>query len=121
MGWKVARCGYWLVIVVGSLLLFGHEQEFHILKIVFAVSLPIAFIWVCCSSLRLMLKGAASTFVKAQSALAKVAITYPGWRSRLTVAGCLATVTVVSFLYFAGLIDDLKSVQGFQTALLATP
>ena len=38
----------------------------------------------------------------------------------LKVAGCLAAVTVVSFLYFAGLID-LKSVQGFQTALLATP
>ena len=33
--------------------------------------------------------------------------------SRLKVAGCLAAVTVVSFLYFAGLID-LKSVQGFR-------
>ena len=31
MGWKVARCGYWLVIVVGTVLLFGREQEFHIL------------------------------------------------------------------------------------------
>ena len=67
-----------------------------------------------------MLKGAASTFAEAQVGLAKVAITYPGWPSRLKVAGCLAAVTVVSFLYFAGLID-LKSVQGFQTALLATP
>ena len=47
-----------------------------------------------------MLKGAASTFAKAQVALAKIAITYPGWRSRLKVAGCLAAVTVVSFLYF---------------------
>ena len=45
MGWKVARYGYWLVIVVGSLLLFGHEQEFHILKIIFGVGLPVAFIW----------------------------------------------------------------------------
>ena len=42
MGWKFARCGYWLVIVVGSLLLFGREQEFHILKIIFGVGLPIA-------------------------------------------------------------------------------
>ena len=67
-----------------------------------------------------MLKGAASTFAEAQVALAKIAITYPGWRSRLTFAGCLAAVTVVSFLYFAGLID-LKSVHGFQTALLAAP
>jgi hypothetical protein len=67
-----------------------------------------------------MLKGAASTFAEAQVGLAKVAIAYPGWGSWLKVAGCLAAVTVVSFLYFAGLID-LKSVQGFQTALLATP
>jgi hypothetical protein len=94
--------------------------EFHILKIIFVVGLPVAFIWVCWSSFRLMLKGTASTFAKAQVALAKVAITYPGWRRRLKVAGCLAAVTVVSFLYFAGLID-LKSVQGLQTALLATP
>ena len=99
---------------------FGREQEFHILKIVFGVGLPVAFIWVCCSSFRLMLMGAAATFAKAQVALAKVAITYPGWPSRLKVAGYLAAVTVVSFLYFAGLID-LKSVQGLQTALLATP
>ena len=120
MGWKVARYGYWLVIVVGSLLLFGHEQEFHILKIIFGVGLPVAFIWACCSSFRLMLVGAASTFAEAQVRLANVAITYPGWPSRLKVAGFLAAVTVVSFLYFAGLID-LKSVQGFQTALLATP
>ena len=67
-----------------------------------------------------MLKGAASTFAEAQVGLAKVAITYPGWGNRLKVAGCVVVVTVVSFLYFAGLID-LKSVQGFQTALLATP
>jgi hypothetical protein len=118
MGWKVARCGYWLVIAVGSLLLFGREQEFHILKIIFGVGLPVAFVWVCFSSLQLLLKGAASTFAKAQVALAKVANTYPGWRSRLKVAGCLAAVTVVSFLYFAG---SLESVQGLQTALLATP
>jgi hypothetical protein len=120
MGWKVARCGYWLVIGVGTVLLFGREQEFHLLKIIFGVGLPVAFLWVCCSSFRLMLKKAASTFAKAQLALAKVAITYPGWGSRLKVAGCLTAVTVVSFLYFAGLID-LKSVQGLQTALLATP
>ena len=120
MGWKLARCGYWLVIVVGSLLLFGREQEFHLLKIIFGVGLPVAFMWLCCSSLRLMLKGAAATFAEAQVGLAKVAIAYPRWQSRLTVAGCLAAVTVVSFLYFAGLID-LNSVQGFQTALLATP
>ena len=120
MGWKVARCGYWLVIAVGSLLLFAHEQEFHILKIIFGVGFPVAFIWVCCSSIRLLLKGAASRFARTQVALAKVAITYPGWQRRLKVAGCLAAVTVVSFLYFAGLID-LKSVQGFQTALLAAP
>jgi hypothetical protein len=120
MGWKLARGGYWLVIVVGTVLLFGREQEFHILKIVFGVGLPVAFIWACVSSFRLMLKGAASSFAEAQVGLAKVAITYPGWGSRLKVAGCLAAVTVVSFLYFAGLID-LKSVQGFQTALLATP
>ena len=103
MGWKLARCGYWLVIVVGSLLLFGREQEFHFLKIIFGVGLPIAFIWVCCSCFRLLLKGAASRFAEAQVALAKVAITYPGWRRRLKVAGCLAWVTVVSFLYFRGL------------------
>ena len=120
MGWKLARCGYWLVIVLGTVLLFGREQEFHILKIVFGVGLPVAFIWVCCSSFRLMLKGAAATLAEAQVGLAEVAIAYPGWGSRLKVAGCLAAVTVVSFLYFAGLID-LKSVQGFQTALLATP
>ena len=120
MGWKVARCGYWLVIAVGSLLLFAHEQEFHILKIIFGVGFPVAFIWVCCSSIRLLLKGAASRFARTQVALAKVAITYPGWQRRLKVAGCLAAVTVVSFLYFAGLID-LNSVQGFQTALLAAP
>jgi hypothetical protein len=29
MGWKVARWGYWLVIVVGTVLLFGREQEFR--------------------------------------------------------------------------------------------
>jgi hypothetical protein len=66
-----------------------------------------------------MLKEAASTLAEVQVGLAKVAITYPGWGSRLKVAGCLAPVTAVSFLYFAGLID-LKSVQGFQSALLAT-
>ena len=120
MGWKLARCGYWLVIVLGTVLLFGREQEFHILKIIFGVGLPVAFIWVCCSSFRLMLMGAAATFAEAQAGLAKVAITYPGWRIRLQVAGCLAVVTLVSFLYFAGLID-LRLVQGFQTALLATP
>ena len=120
MGWQIARYSYWLLIVVGTILLFGREQEFHILKIIFGVGLPVAFIWVCCSSFRLMLMGAASTFAEAQTALAKIAITYPGWRSRLRVAGCLAAVTVVSFLYFAGLLD-LKSVQGFQSALLATP
>ena len=120
MGWKLARCGYWIVIVLGTVLLFRREQEFHLLKIIFGVGLPVAFIWVCCSSFRLMLKGAASRFAEAQAGLAKVAITYPGWRRRLKVAGCLAAVTVVSFLYFAGLVD-LKSVQGFQTALLATP
>ena len=27
--------------------LFGREQEFHILKIIFGVGLPVAFIWVC--------------------------------------------------------------------------
>jgi hypothetical protein len=120
MGWKVARWGYWLIIGVSILLLFGREQEFHILKIIFGVGLPVAFLWVCCSSFRLMFKGATSTFVKAKVALAKVVITYPGWRRRLKVAGCFAAVTVVSFLYFAGLID-LESVQGVQTALLATP
>ena len=120
MGWKLARCGYWLVIVLGAVLLFGREQEFHILKIVFGIGLPVAFIWVCCSSFRLMLKGAASTFAEAQAGLAKVARPAPGWRIRLQVAGCLAVVTLVSFLYFAGLVD-LSSVQGFQTALLATP
>jgi hypothetical protein len=41
-------------------------------------------------TLRLLLKGAASTFAKAQIALAKVAITYSGWRRPLKVAGCLA-------------------------------
>ena len=30
MGWKLARCGYWVVIVLGTVLLFGREQEFHI-------------------------------------------------------------------------------------------
>ena len=120
MGWKLARCGYWLVIVLGTVLLFGRDQEFHILKIIFGVGLPVAYIWACCSSFRQMLKGAASTFGEAQVRLAKVAITYPGWGKRLKVAGGLAVVTVVSFLYFAGLID-LKSVQGFQTALLAAP
>ena len=119
MGWKLARCGYWLVIVLGTVLLFGREQEFHILKITFGVGLPIAFIWVCCNSFRLMLMGAAATFAEAQAGLTKFAITYPRCGNRLKVAGCLAVVTVVSFLYFAGLID--KSVQGFQTALLATP
>ena len=52
-----------------------------------------------------LLKGAAATFAEAQVGLAKLAISYPGWRSRLIVAGCLAAVTVVIFLYFAGLID----------------
>ena len=79
MGWTVARCGYWLIIVLGTVLLFGREQEFHILKIIFGFGLPVAFIWACCSSFRLMLKGAAATFAEAQVALAKVAITYPGW------------------------------------------
>jgi len=111
---------YWLLIVVGSLLLFGREQEFHLLKIVVCVGLPVALIWVCCSFFRLMLKGAASTFAQAQRALSKVAIWYPGWGNRLKLVGCLAVVTVVSFLYFAGLID-IKSVHGFQSALLATP
>ena len=120
MGWKLARCGYWLVIVLGTVLLFGREQEFHILKIIIGLGLPVAFIWVCCNSFRLMLMGAAATFADARTGLAKVAIACPGWGSRLKVAGCLAVVTVVSFLYFAGLID-LNSVQGFQTALLAAP
>ena len=120
MGWQIARYSYWLLLVVGTILLFGREQEFLLLKIIFGVGLPVAFIWVCCSSFRLMLKGAASTFADAQVGLAKIAITCPGWGSRLKVAGCLAAVTVVSFLYFAGLLD-LKSVQGLQTALLAAP
>ena len=66
MGWKLARCGYWLVIVVGTVLLFGREQEFHILKIIIGLGLPVAFIWVCCNSFRLMLMGAAATFAEAQ-------------------------------------------------------
>jgi hypothetical protein len=74
MGWQVARYSYWLLIVVGSLLLFGREQEFHLLKIVVCVGLPVALIWVCCSFFRLMLKGAASTFARAQRALSKVAM-----------------------------------------------
>ena len=40
---EVARCGYWLVIVVGTVLLFGREQEFHILKILFGIGLPRCF------------------------------------------------------------------------------
>jgi hypothetical protein len=106
--------------VVGTVLLFGLEQEFHILKIIVGVGLPVAFIWACFSSFRLMLKGAASRFAKAKAALAQVATTCPGWRRPLKVAGCLVAVTVVSFLYFAGLID-LKSAQGLQSALLAAP
>ena len=59
-------------------------------------------------------------FAETQVELAKVAVAHPGLGIRLKVAGCLAVVSVVSFLYFAGLID-LKSVQGFQAALLAAP
>ena len=87
MGWKLARCGYWLVIMIGTVLLFGREQEFHILKIIFGVGLPVAFIWVCCRSFRLLLKGAASTYIKAQVVVAKVAINYPGWRRPLQFGG----------------------------------
>jgi hypothetical protein len=71
---------------VGTVLLLGREQEFHILKIIFGVGLPVAFIWACCTSFRLMLKGAAARFAEAQSELAKFAITYPGWANRLKVA-----------------------------------
>lgn len=77
MGRQVARCSYWLLIVLGSVLLFAREQEFHILKIVVCVSLPVALIWACCSFFRLMLKRAAATFAEAQVALSTVAIWYP--------------------------------------------
>jgi hypothetical protein len=101
-------------------LLFAHEQEFLLLKILFCVGLPVTLVWLCYGSLLLMLKGTVSMFVKAQVALSNVAIEYPGWRGQLKIAGCLVAATVASFLYFAGLID-LKSVQGLQDALLATP
>ena len=96
---------------------FGREQEFHILKIIFGVGLPVAFIWACCSSFRLMLMGAAGAVRRGAGRAGEGRDLYAGWREAAQGAGCLAAVTVVSFLYFAGLID-LKSVQGFQTALL---
>ena len=65
-----------------------------------------------------LLKGAASTFAKAQVALAKVVITYPGWRRPLKVAGCLAAVTVVSFLYshFEQTVEQLKNEHNVRVA-----
>src|SRR6478672_8399032 len=102
MGWKVARCGYWLVIVLGTVLLFGREQEFHILKIIFGVGLPVAFIWACCTSFRRRLLRRRSGWRR--------------WRSQPWMAdppqSCRlpCRVTGVSVLYFAGLID-LKSVR----------
>ncbi len=120
MGWKVARCAYWLAIVAGSLLLFAREQEFLVLKILLGIGLPVALIWLCYGSLLLMFKAAMLTLVRAQLALSTVVIEYPGWRRRLKIAGGLAAATVVSFLYFAGLID-LKSMRGLQGALLAAP
>jgi hypothetical protein len=118
--WKAARSGYWLLVTAGGLLLFGHQQEFRILVIVICLGLPVALIWVCCHSFRLMFKRAASLLAEAKLALSNIAVKYPAISRRVKVAGVLAAVTVVSFLYFAGLID-LKSVQGLQTALLATP
>jgi hypothetical protein len=120
VGWKVARLSYWLLVAVGSVLLFAREQEFHILVVVVCAGLPVALIWLCCNAFRLACKRTASLFAEAKLTLPKIAVKYSATSSRLKVAGALLVVTALSFLYFGGFFD-LNSVRGLQDALLAAP
>jgi hypothetical protein len=120
MGRGGARYVYWLLIVIGSVLLLGRGQELEMLKIVFCIGLPIAVVWICCRFFRLLFEWVASMYVDVEVALSKFVIKHPGLRSWLKIAASLAVVTVASFLYFAGLIA-LNAPSGVQNPLLATP
>lgn len=117
MGRGGARYVYWLFIVIGSVLFLGRDHAFEMLKIAFCIGLPIAVVWVCCRFFRLLFEWVATMYVDAEVALSKFVIKHPSW---LKIAACLAAVTVVSFLYFAGLIA-LNAPSGVQNPLLATP
>lgn len=112
-------CVYWILIVLGSILLFARDQEFEALKIVFCVGLPIAVVWGCWTIFRLLFGKAASMFADARVALSNLVTQYPRLPNRLKIAAGLAAVMVASFFYFAGLVDLNSS--GLQNSLLATP
>ena len=64
MGWKLARYGYWLVIVVGSLLLFGHEQDISHPENCHSYWPPGRFHMGVLQLVPAMLMGAAATFAE---------------------------------------------------------
>jgi len=113
------RCVYWLLIALGSILIFAREQELEALKTVFWVGLPLAAIWGCWTISRLLLAGAGSMFANARIILSAV-IEYPNLPNRLKIAAGLAAVMVASFLYFAGILA-WDSPSGLQNSYLATP
>jgi hypothetical protein len=119
MGRGGARYVYWLFIVFGSVLLLGRDHAVEMLKIVFCIGLPIAFIWACCRFFRLLFDWVATIYVDAEVALSKFVIKHTEPR-RLKIAAGLVAVTVASFLYFAGLIA-FNAPSGVQKLLLATP
>ena len=109
-------CAYWLLIAVGSALIFARELELEALKIIFWVGLPLAAIWVCWTIPRLLFAGAESMFADARVTM----LEHPKLPNRLKIAAGLAVAMVASFLYFAGMVDWHSS-SGLQGSYLATP
>jgi hypothetical protein len=120
MGRGRARYVYWLFIVFGIVLLLGRNHALETLKIGFCIGLPIAVIWASWRVFRLLFDWVATMYVGAGVALSKVAIKPTGLRSWLKIAVSIATVTVASFLYFAGFIA-LNAPPAVQNPILATP
>ena len=105
-------CAYWLLIAVGSTLIFARELELEALKTVFWVGLPLAAIWVCLTISRLLFAGAGSMFADARVTLSAMT-EHPNLSNRLKIAAA-------SFVYFAGLVDWHSS-PGLQDSYLAAP
>ena len=112
-------CAYWLLIAVGSTLIFARELELEALQTVFWVGLPLAAIWVCLTISRLLFAGAGSMFADARLTLSAMT-EHPNLSNRLKIAAGLVVVMVASFVYFAGLVDWHSS-PGLQDSYLAAP
>ena len=112
-------CAYWLLIAVGSTLIFARKLELEALKTIFLVGLPLAAIWGCWAISRLLVGGAGSMFADARVTFSAV-IEHPNLPNWIKIAAGLAVVMVASFLYFAGMVD-WNSSSGLQDSYLATP